>query len=63
MHVNLSFIRYSSEHTELLTEKKEATILGVKIQSSLCWDSQAEHMVAKTMASHSFGIQMVGSLA
>ena len=63
MHVNLCFIRYSSEHTELLTEKKEATIFGVKIQSSLCWDSQAEHMVAKAMASQSFGRQMVGSLA
>ena len=33
--------------SELLTEKKEATILGVKIQSSLRWDSQVEHMVAK----------------
>ena len=37
---------FSIRDSELLTEKKEATILGVKIQSSLCWDLQVEHMVA-----------------
>jgi hypothetical protein len=33
--------------TEFLAEKEEATILGVKVQSSLRWDSQVQHMVAK----------------
>ena len=38
---------FSIGDSELLSEKKEATILGVKIQSSLHWDLQVEHMVAK----------------
>ena len=31
--------------SEILEEKKEATILGVKVSSSLCWEVQ--HMIAK----------------
>ena len=33
--------------SEFLEEKKEATILGVKVSSSLCWESQVQHMIAK----------------
>ena len=33
--------------SEILEEKKEATILGVKVSSSLCWESQVQHMIAK----------------
>ena len=33
--------------SDLLDEKKETTILGVKIQTSLRWDSQVQHMVNK----------------
>ena len=32
---------------DFLEEKKEATILGVKVSSSLCWESQVQHMTRK----------------
>ena len=33
--------------SEILEEKKEATILGIKVSSSLCWESQVQHIIAK----------------
>ena len=32
---------------DFLEEKKEATILGVKVSYSLCWESQVQHMTRK----------------
>ena len=32
--------------SETLEEKKEATLLGVQVSSSLCWESQVQHMIA-----------------
>ena len=40
---------FTIDGSELLSEKKEATILGVKVSSTLCWDSQVQHMVAKAL--------------
>ena len=34
---------------DFLEEKKEATILGVKVSSSLCWESQVQHMTRKAL--------------
>ena len=34
-------------NSDFLSEKHEATILGVKLQSNLRWDSQVEQMVSK----------------
>ena len=33
--------------SEFLEEKKEATILGVQASSTLCWESQVQHMISK----------------
>ena len=38
---------FTIDGSELLSEIKEATILGVKVSSSLCWEAQVQHMVAK----------------
>ena len=38
---------FSLGDSELLAEKQKITLLGVKVQSSLRWDSQVQHMVTK----------------
>ena len=38
---------FSLGDSEFLAEKEETTILGIKVQSSLRWESQVQHMVAK----------------
>ena len=40
---------FSIGNSDFLVEKKEATILGVAVQSNLRWDSQIEQMVGKAM--------------
>ena len=40
-------LKFTIRGSEILEEMKEATILGVKVSSSLCWESQVQHKIAK----------------
>ena len=38
---------FTIDGLELLSEEKEATIFGVKVSSTLCWQAQVQFMVSK----------------